>query len=330
MWVGTDGGLALTDGTVWQTYNTTNTMLTSNAIKDIYLTPGGSVYIATDNGAAVITEDTSVRYSSQFGGLLVDIMTSILQASDGRIVASGLVGLTVLTSPSFPVLSDGSVDPTSGLPGTMFTYSVNYSNQDVALAPDITLSVDGSDGHEMALAAGLPNDGLYQLERSLGRVGPHDFYFVATDENGARTRLPNDFMFGGPFVSNKPAEVTIEIDKVFYMPGDEMHVLLTVVNRAEEILDIVLYTAVELPTGNRVFFRYPNEFEEEAIGIHVTLQPGQEVIDFPLLDIVLEEGAIPFGQYKWLAACADPNAAGFELLSEISQVQWSFQESITP
>lgn len=330
MWIGTEGGVALTDGTTWKTYNTGNTMLMSNSIKAIYPTADGPVYVATDNGIAVIAEDTSVRYSSQFGGLLVDIMTSILQASDGRIVASGIVGLSVLTSPSFPVLSDGAVTPGSGMPGTTFTYSVNYSNPDALLAPDITVSIDSSDGYEMALVTGQANDGVYEFQRTLTRTGPHNYHFVATDENGARTRQPYDFSYSGPFISDKPMEVIITVDKVFYMPDDEMHVFLTVANRSQEVLDFVLFTAVELPTGNRVFFRYPSEFGEEAIGIPVTLGPGDEVEDFPLLSIVLQDGMIPFGQYKWLAACADPNAAGLVLLSDISQANWSFQESITP
>jgi len=95
-------------------------------------------------------------------------------------------------------------------------------------------------------------------------------------------------------------------------------------------LDIILYTAVEMPNQQLLFFVYPNVFTVNLTGLTFTLFPLQRIEDFVILDVVLEEAILPYGDYAWMAACVDPNVPGFELLSDVSKSSWQFREELTP
>ncbi|HUT03502.1 MAG TPA: two-component regulator propeller domain-containing protein [bacterium] len=325
VWVGTDSGVGITDGVLWQVYGIHNTMLFSNEIRDIFPAEDGAVWIASSNGLVSINTNTSVRYSSQYSGLLIDNTSSVLKASNGDIVVGSMVGLTELTTPSFPILTDGSVGPDTGTPTTPFTYSVHYTNAEASLPPAISVGIDLSE-YELQLADGEPDNGTYSFSTVLD-FGLHGYYFLATDENGARTRMPFDFILSGPIVTGKPAEVIIRPDKVIYVPGDRMQVLLTLFNRVTDPLEITLYTALKMPSEQLIFFVYPDLFTMNTTGLTLILSPLQLIQDFPILDIVLDEATLPYGEYAWLAACQDPNAPGFELLSDVSEATWQFMES---
>jgi len=328
VWVGTPNGLGLTDGVAWQVYSMQNAMLKTNEIRDIYPAEDGTVWVSTGSGLVSINAETSARYSSQYSGLLADATSSVHKTTDGKIAVSGLVGLAELTTLSYPTLTDGAVGPTTGLPTTPFIYSVRYANAEAVSEPEIAVFID-SEEFELRLAEGEPNDGTYTFCTTVD-MGLHSYYFVATDENGARTRMPFDFMLPGPTVSGRPAEVIIQPDKVQYVPGERMQVLLTLVNRLNEPLEIVLYTAVEMPTTQLLFFVYPDLFTVNPVGLTFTLTPLQHIENFVILDVALDEGILPYGDYVWKAACVDPNVPGFELLSDVSESAWQFREELTP
>ncbi len=328
VWVGTDNGLGLTDGVIWQVYSMQNSMLKTNEIRDIYPAEDGTVWVSTGSGLVSINAETSVRYSSQYSGLLVDVTSSVHRTTNGNIAVGGLVGLAELTTLSYPTLADGSVGPETGLPTTPFIYSVHYANAEAVSEPEIYVFID-SEEFELHLADGEPNDGTYSFTTTID-VGLHSYYFTATDENGARTRTPFNFMMMGPAVSGSPAEIIIQPDKVLYVPGDPMQVLLTLVNRLAEPLEIVLYTAVEMPNTQLLFFRYPDLFTVDPTGLTFTLMPLQRIENYVILDVVLDEAILPYGDYAWLAACADPSLPGFELLSNVSESAWQFREEPTP
>jgi len=325
VWVGTDSGVGITDGVLWRAYNINNTMLTSNEVRNIFAAEDGTIWIASPDGLVSMNSNTSVRYSSQYSGLLVDNTSSVLKASNGHILVGSLVGLAELTTPSFPMLTDGTVGPETGTTTTPFIYSVHYTNDEAQSPPTILVGIDSTE-YELHLADGEPNDGTYSFSTVL-HFGLHNYYFLATDENGARTRMPFDFVLPGPTVSGKPAGVIIQPDKVTYATGDHMQVLLTLVNRLPDPLDITLYTALRMPSGQLVFFVYPDLFTIEPTGLTFTLSPLQVIENFPILDIVLDHAILPYGEYAWLAACKDPNAPGFELLSDVSEATWRFTES---
>jgi len=328
IWVGTDNGLGLTDGVMWQVHNTHGSMLKTNDIRGIYPAEDGTVWISTSNGLVSITAETSVRYSSQYSGLLVDTTSAVHQTANGNIVIGGLVGLAELTTLSYPTLTNGAVGPPSGLPTTPFIYSVHYANAEATSEPEISIFVD-SEEFEMNLDEGEPNDGTYSFIKTVG-IGLHGYYFIATDENGARTRMPFDFALAGPTVTSNPVEIIIEPDKTLYVPDEQMRVYLTLINRFEEPVDVVLYTAVEMPNSQMLFFQFPDLFTIDPVGLTFTLTPLQRIEDFVILDVALDHSILPFGEYVWKAACADPNVPGFELLSGISESTWQFREELTP
>ncbi|MBN2209390.1 MAG: hypothetical protein JW759_08860 [Candidatus Coatesbacteria bacterium] len=328
VWAGTSGGLGLTDGALWRIYSMQNTMLRTNEIRAIYPAEDGSVWVSTGEGLVSIKANTSVRYSSQYSGLLVDMTTSVHQTASGDVAVGTLVGLAELTAVSYPTLTDGAVGPETGVPTTPFTFSVHYMNAEAVAGPEISVFVD-SEEFELQLAEGEPNNGTYNFSTTLD-MGMHGFYFVATDENGARTRHPFNFMLSGPTVGSKPAHIIIQPDKVLYVPGDPMQVLLTLINTLQVPLDITLYTAVELPNKDLLFFVYPDQFKVDITGLTFTLFPLQRIEDFVILDVVLEEAMLPYGDYAWMAACVDPNVPGFELLSDVSKSPWQFREELTP
>ncbi|MBN1592637.1 MAG: hypothetical protein JW941_05250 [Candidatus Coatesbacteria bacterium] len=329
IWVGTTNGLGVTNGTTWQVYNMQNSMLTTNEIRDVFPADNDTVWVSTGNGLISINSETSVRYSSQYGGLLVDITSSVYKASNGNIVIGGLVGLAELTVESYPSLSNGSVGPDSGLPTTPFTYRVDYKNAEAQTAPEIIVYIDSRTG-TMGLSEGDINDGGYIYVDTVDVGMLHTYYFTATDENGARTRYPYDFMLSGPTVSQDPVEVIIETDQALYVDGDQMVVRLTLKNRLDEPLEVLLYTAVEMPTSQLLFFRYPDLFTLDLAGLHFTLNPLQEIDGYTILNVTVTKEILSFGEYAWKAACVDPSAPGLELLSNISVKSWQFAEDMQP
>lgn len=327
IWVGTRSGLAVTDGASWQVFNVTNSMLPSNDIRCVYPASDGSTWVATPEGLCAANMMTWVRYCSEHSGLFADEAFCVFEAQGGAILVGGDAGLSKLTTPSLPSLSEQNVDPQSGPPGTVFTYTVRYTNLQASLEPKVLVYVDGQE-HQMTLVSGEPNNGLYQFSLQLERLGSHSCWFMVTDENGARTRRPYSLAEMVPVVEY-PTEIEVAPDKPIYTPGDPMRLLATLLNRTDQPIQVEIYIAVVLPDGTVLFFVYPYEFTEVPSGLLMTLPPHFQIEDFQILEVVLEEGAIPFGTYCWVAACVKPGTQ-FELLSQQSQVTWEFRQAATP
>ena len=113
---------------------------------------------------------------------------------------------TLYPAPTYTVLFDGSVDPSSGSTSTSFSYYVIYYNSK-GLAPTVKrLWIDGS-SHDMLKYGGSPSSGIYIYQTTLS-VGSHDYYFEFSD--GTNTvRLPTSGSYSGPLVSPATSDFTI-------------------------------------------------------------------------------------------------------------------------
>ncbi len=78
-----------------------------------------------------------------------------------------------------PILTLGTISPTSGDIDTMFTFSVHYYDADGDPPDSITVVIDGVE-HDMTLADGDADDGTYEYKAKLAE-GPHTYYFTAND-----------------------------------------------------------------------------------------------------------------------------------------------------
>ena len=326
--VGTTTGFGVTDGNIWRQYHTHDSMLADNEIRDIHASADGAIYLSTKDGLVAFSADTSVRYSSAFSGLLTDVCSSVLQTSSGVVYVGCQTGITEFTSPSFPSLADGTVDPQSGVLDTVFTYSVSYANPEVAVEPDICVNVDGI-RQEMTLADGQANDGTYEFQTTLLPT-LHGYDFVVTDLNGARTMLPFMLSMPGPNVNKFPVTVIIEVQNSIIIPSQQLSVLLTLANNTQIPQEITLYTAIRTPLGSLLFFKFPADFTDQFEGLNMVLQPGQRYDKVELFNTILGEDEDLYGNYTWMAACADPNAAGLELMSDISEADWEFRGPAVP
>jgi hypothetical protein len=98
-----------------------------------------------------------------------------------------------------PVLSKGSVSPSSGTTSTTFTYQVKYSDSDNDPPAIKRVYIDGTP-YTMNYVSGNYNSGaIYQYKTRLS-VGNHTYYFYFTDGNGT-ARLPINGTFYGPVVT---------------------------------------------------------------------------------------------------------------------------------
>lgn len=101
---------------------------------------------------------------------------------------------------SLPVLSDGSVAPTSGDTDTTFTYEVTYTDIDGDAATGVSVWIDDTE-YPMSLISGSPTTGvLYRYTTTLAEGNSHEYYFTASNTGGS-DRLPSTLAYSGPDVA---------------------------------------------------------------------------------------------------------------------------------
>lgn len=97
-----------------------------------------------------------------------------------------------------PILSDGNVDPLSGLPDTQYNFSVRYTDVDNDPSTINKVIIDGID-HDMQALGTTYHEGVnYRLITNL-EPGEHSYHFLFSDGTNS-TRLPEEGNFSGPFV----------------------------------------------------------------------------------------------------------------------------------
>jgi fibronectin type 3 domain-containing protein len=114
------------------------------------------------------------------------------------------------TDPTYmPVLSNGSVSPTTGTNSTSFTYTVHYSDTGGSTPTTANVNIDGQT-HTMTLSSGSQNNGDYTFTINTLEDGNHTFFFNFVDNSSNSVRLPTGTAtISGPTVStSKPAKPT--------------------------------------------------------------------------------------------------------------------------
>ncbi|MEM2899216.1 MAG: PKD domain-containing protein [Thermoplasmata archaeon] len=132
-------------------------------------------------------------------------------ASDGSDVAQTTTyTLTVSASNQAPVLSSGSVTPSSGVLGSTFTFVVNYTDADNNMPSYVRVNIDGVN-YEMSKQNSMDNvysDGcIYVYSTSSLSLGSHTYKFSASD-GSMSCNLPTSGSYTGPTVTNTAPTLT--------------------------------------------------------------------------------------------------------------------------
>jgi hypothetical protein len=100
-----------------------------------------------------------------------------------------------------PELSQPVLTPGGGLPGTEFTFEVDYFHHDGKPPWYIRVYIKDSP-RRMTLKSGVASDGTYSCAVTLRTVGHYKHYFVCADSEGVLVRLPETGWFSGPNVKD--------------------------------------------------------------------------------------------------------------------------------
>ena len=112
-----------------------------------------------------------------------------------------------------PILSDGSVAPTTGDRATVFAYSVTYTNVRDVAPFEVNIIIDGGAPIAMTMSRDWSEGVEYGYESTLG-LGDHTFRFEATDILGHEA-IGDVAEHAGPTVGNNLPTITgasIEVD----------------------------------------------------------------------------------------------------------------------
>jgi len=100
----------------------------------------------------------------------------------------------------YPIMSNGSVSPSSGYYGTRFEFTARYFHGEGTTPLNIYVNIDGTD-YEMTLKAGSASNGIYKYRtRDLSADTPHIYYFHAEDGQGGSCYFPESSNLDGPVV----------------------------------------------------------------------------------------------------------------------------------
>jgi len=140
----------------------------------------------TDGPAVILSDPTAVNPT--FTPTVADTYTFNLVVNDGTVDSSADTAVsTIKASNIAPVLSDGTVSPTSGYASTAFTYSVVYADDDNDVPMSITITIDSGTPQDMTevdpgdtdYADG--KDYEYTVAGTYLGLGSHTFQFAASD-----------------------------------------------------------------------------------------------------------------------------------------------------
>jgi hypothetical protein len=129
---------------------------------------------------------------------------SVRFAGDGDYLESWshTVQVTVEALNQPPILSGGSVSPSTGPAETDFVFEVTYADNDGDAPAYVKVFIDGN-GYDMTKISGTYADGAlhrYTWGTDSTHVGSHSYYFTASD-GVATTRLPTTDSYPGPTVN---------------------------------------------------------------------------------------------------------------------------------
>jgi len=132
-------------------------------------------------------------------------------ANDGtNVVQTTSYTVSVSAYNQGPVLSSGSVTPSSGVLGSTFTFMVNYTDADNNAPYYVRVNIDGIN-YEMSKQNSMDNiysDGcVYVYTTSSLSLGSHTYKFSASD-GSISCNLPTSGSYSGPTVTNTAPTLT--------------------------------------------------------------------------------------------------------------------------
>jgi hypothetical protein len=123
-----------------------------------------------------------------------------------------LVGSKKKLMNRLPLLTDGGVRWDRGTEHSVFTYTVHYKDRDVCKPPTcVKVFIDGIP-RDMSLFSGTSVNGTYVYQAMLP-AGPHAYYFMVKDGDGACTSLPAAGFLRGPTVMTTPNSAPMLMDQ---------------------------------------------------------------------------------------------------------------------
>jgi hypothetical protein len=107
-----------------------------------------------------------------------------------------------------PTLTNGYVNPTSGVTSTLFAFFVTYKDSDGDPPSFIKVYIDGSAKAMTKISGDYSSGALYQYTTTLS-AGSHTYYFETSDGQ-ATARLPTSGSYNGPSVIGGHVVILIE------------------------------------------------------------------------------------------------------------------------
>ncbi|MGC9323829.1 MAG: Ig-like domain-containing protein, partial [Desulfomonilia bacterium] len=181
--------------------------------------------VAPAYGILVLNTDGTFAYTHDGSETTID--SFIYEISDGWGGSdTAVVGITISLDPddnNAPVLSSGGVTPETADTEQVFTYSVEYFDQDGHAASQRNVVIDGTP-YAMTLAAGTLYDGTYTYETTLP-IGDHEYVFSFDDGYGESARLPAADSYSGPSVTRVNHAPVASDDAASTVRGGRVEVL---------------------------------------------------------------------------------------------------------
>jgi len=219
------------------TYSVTYTDSDDNAPTCASVVIDGKVF-PMFTGDHTYTDGSGFTHSTKLSG---GSHTFAFNFSDGRVSvrlpASGTFSGPEVEPPAPPTLSDGTVEPGSGTPDTLFRYSVRYndSNGDAPIVRKVY--IDGVSSDMTATGSDYRNGTDFSFETKLS-AGAHSYRFMFSDLTGS-VLLPESGACDGPAVAvpnqapvynetaasvqmSEDAVIYFDLDFLFYDPDGDM------------------------------------------------------------------------------------------------------------
>ena len=207
------------------TYSVTYTDAENAAPSSVIVYIDGTIHTMVKFNPADNTYTDGCVYVYWTTTLAIGTHNYYFECSDGQLQArlptSGTYSGPVINPENVaPVLSSGSVSPSSGTLGTTFTYLVSYSDADNNAPSFIKVHIDGT-SYDMVKQNPSDNtytDGCVYTYTTTLSLGNHNYYFECSD--GAITiRLPVSGTYTGPEVLSEPVGTQLVLfSEVMYDP----------------------------------------------------------------------------------------------------------------
>jgi ligand-binding sensor domain-containing protein len=116
-WVGTENGLARTEGPSWPDFGTMAPLFPGTRIHDLHTAADGSVWVATDNGLAHFIDRQWITFNTENSDIPTDLIRAVTTDADGNVwIGTWGSGLVKFADGEWQVFNaDNSAIPSNGI-----------------------------------------------------------------------------------------------------------------------------------------------------------------------------------------------------------------------